>query len=107
MTAREKLRKNGIHISTDLLRTIAQKYAIQEIDVFGSSIRPDMNAESDVDLLVTFESDAEISLFDIMDLEAELADLFGRTVDVVEAAALTNPVRRHRIMSTKELLYAS
>ena len=66
-----------------------------------------MRETSDVDLLVSFAKSDEISLFDLMDLEAELAQLFHRPVDIVEKDSLTNPIRRTNILSSKELLYAS
>jgi len=107
MTAAEKLRMNGVDVDFDKLARVAQQYSVTEISVFGSSIRSDMKATSDIDLLVSFSPSAEISLFDLMDLEAELERLFHRHVDIVEPQALTNPVRRERILSSKELLYAS
>jgi len=107
MTAVEKLQMNGIDVDFDELADVAHRYSIKEISVFGSSIRSNMKPESDIDLLISFSPSAEISLFDLMDLENELQQLFHRHVDIVEPQALTNPVRRERILSSKELLYAS
>ena len=107
MAALEKLRQNGVGFSMDELEPIARHYSIQEISVFGSSIRSDMRDDSDIDLLISFSPTAEISLFDLMDLEQELEQVFHRPVDIVEPKALTNPVRRHSILSTKETLYAT
>lgn len=66
-----------------------------------------MNQESDIDLLVTFQDDAVISLFDLMDLEHQFSELFGRPVDIVEPQSLSNPIRRRAILSSKETLYAA
>ena len=55
ISADDKLQKNGISISMDALRSVASKYHMLEIDVFGSSIRSDMTLESDIDLLVSFD----------------------------------------------------
>ena len=107
MSAIAKLQKNGINISIDRLASIARKYEVIEMDVFGSSIRADMQAKSDVDLLVSFAPEAKVSLFDIMDLETELEQLFGRAVDIVEPQALSNPIRRKAILNSKEPLYAA
>ena len=107
MNAVEILQRNGINISMDRLTTIAHRFHVLRIDIFGSSIRSDMRPDSDVDLLVTFDPNAKVSLFDIMDLENELSDLFGRAVDVVEPDALTNPIRRKGILSSREPLYAA
>ncbi|HUX49280.1 MAG TPA: nucleotidyltransferase domain-containing protein [Spirochaetia bacterium] len=107
MTVVEKLHMNGVDVDFDKLTHLAHHYSITEISVFGSSIRSDMKPGSDIDLLISFSPSAEISLFDLMDLESELEQLFHRQVDIVEPQALTNPVRRRSILSSKELLYAS
>jgi hypothetical protein len=107
MSAIEKLRQNGISVEEESLRAIAQKFSVKEISVFGSSVRGHVRADSDIDLLVSFAPDAEISLFDLMDLEEELSQLLGRAVDLVEAESLTNPIRRRAILSSVEPLYAA
>ncbi len=107
MTAVEQLKNNGIDFDISELSRIAAQYSLTEISVFGSSIRGDIRESSDVDLLVSFSKSAEISLFDIMDLEADFERLFQRPVDIVEQDSLTNPIRRTNILSSKELLYAS
>ena len=107
MNVIDRLRENGIFFSFSELTHIALRYSVVELAVFGSSLSNDMRVDSDIDLLVTFRADAAISLFDIMDLEHDLEQLFRRAVDLVEPAALTNPIRRHNILSTSEPLYAA
>ena len=107
VTAAQKLQSNGISVDESALRELAQRYQIQKISVFGSSLHGQIAPNSDVDLLVSFHTDALVSLFDLMDLEAELTELFGRKVDVVEPQSLTNPVRRRSILSSAEPLYAA
>lgn len=75
--------------------------------LFGSTIRNDDSTPNDVDLLVVFERDQDVSLFDVMELEATLTELFGQPVDVVEPASLTNPIRRQNILASAERLYAA
>ena len=50
--------------------------------------------------MVTFASEAKISLYDLVDVHDELAAIFGRDVDVVEKAAVVNPYRRRSIEKT-------
>lgn len=107
MSTVDKLRENGITLDLDSLAAIANSYSIVEIAVFGSSIRDDLNDDSDVDLLVTFSKEASVSLFDLMDLEEQLSELFGRPVDIIEPESLSNPIRRRAILSSKETLYAA
>jgi predicted nucleotidyltransferase len=54
--------------------------------LFGSAGRGDETQGSDVDFLVEFEPGS--SLFDLADLEDELASLLGSQVDVVSAGGL-------------------
>ena len=107
MDALERLRHNGIAFDMGRLPDIATRYSVVELAVFGSSLRGDMRAGSDVDILVSFDPEAKISLFDVMDLEHELETLIGRPVDLVERESLTNPVRRRAILSSIEPLYAA
>lgn len=105
--ALEKLDTNGMFISELEILRIAKKYQIKKIEAFGSVLRPDFSSESDVDLLISFYENAEISLFDLMDLESELSELFNRPVDIIEPAALKNPIRKKNILSSSELIYAA
>jgi len=107
MTTAEKLQRNGILVDFDRLTALAREYGIKEISVFGSSIREDMSTDSDVDLLISFVNDADVSLFDLMEIEERLQETFGRPVDIVEPASLTNPVRRRNILGATERLYAA
>lgn len=107
MTTVEKLRRNGISIDLGELQRVAREYQISEVSVFGSSIREDMSQESDVDLLITFAAGADVSLFDLMELEERFGEIFGRPVDIVEPDSLTNPVRRRSILANTERLYAA
>jgi len=107
MDTLEKMKRNGISLSYNEIDEICAKYQIVELAVFGSSIREDFKESSDIDLLVTFKSDAAISLFDIMDLEEELKKRFNRDIDVVEEAALKNPYKRKNILESSEIVYAA
>lgn len=107
MSAVDKLRNNGIELNLSELEAIAVRFNITRVSVFGSSIRQGSTRPNDVDLLVTFDPLATVSLFDLMDLEAELSRVFALPVDIVEPEALTNPIRRRNILSSIELLYAA
>ena len=107
MEAIEKLQKNGIILNYNDIVPICEKYHIMELSIFGSSIRDDFNLKSDVDILVSFDHNSEIDLFDIMELEKEFSQLLNREVDIVEKEALNNPIRKDRILSTREIIYAA
>ena len=86
---------------------LCQKWKVHELSLFGSAARGEMRPESDVDVLVTFAPDVRWSSFDLIDMQEELRELFGREVDLVEKKALRNPFRRHEILRTHQVVYAA
>jgi predicted nucleotidyltransferase len=99
--------EDRINVSRDRLAEFCQRWKIAELAIFGSVLTDAFRPESDIDVLVTFEPEAGHSLFELADMEAELAEMFGRPVDLVEKAGLRNPFRRHRILETSEVVYAA
>ena len=51
------------------------------IAIFGSFARGEANAESDLDILIDF--DTPLNLFDLIGLEMELSEILGIKVDLV------------------------
>jgi hypothetical protein len=84
-----------------------RRWKISELSVFGSVLRDDFRPDSDVDVLVAFASEAEWSLYDWVDMIAELRQIFGRDVDLLSSQSLRNPFRRQEILRTRETLYAA
>ena len=70
------------------LSEIAQfcrRWRIRELALFGSALRDDFRADSDLDFLVTFAADADWGLLDHIQMEQELQALLQRDVDLVSA----------------------
>jgi len=63
-----------------------RRYGVRRAAVFGSYARGQQTVESDLDILVEFESGR--SLFDLSGLRIELSDILGRTADVVTYGSL-------------------
>ncbi|MBW2065259.1 MAG: nucleotidyltransferase family protein [Deltaproteobacteria bacterium] len=63
-----------------------QKFRAKEIQLFGSSVRREQGAKSDIDILVDFEDEAD--LFDLTGLAIFLEDELRQKVDVVPKRAL-------------------
>jgi len=80
---------------------------VVEFSLFGSILRNDFRPDSDADVLVTFAPEAQVSLFDLVQMKIELEELFGRPVDVVEKDALRNPFRKREILNTAQVIYAA
>jgi len=89
------------------IRTFCLQWRVTEFALFGSILREDFGPESDVDVLVSFDTEARWSLWDLVEMQQELETIFGRSVDLVEDGTLRNPFRRQSILSSKEVVYAS
>jgi len=82
----------------EILKTLAalnseiqSRYKVKEIGVFGSLVRGEQTAASDVDLLVDFSEDAD--LFDLVGLSLFLEEKLRCKVDVVPKRALRPEIR--------------
>lgn len=70
-----------------LLPDLRQQYGVRELWLFGSYVRAEQTAESDVDILVTFDN-PHLSLIEFIQLEQQLAAALGIKVDLVEREML-------------------
>jgi predicted nucleotidyltransferase len=96
-----------IDIPKEEITEFCRRWRIKELAIFGSALRDDFRPDSDVDVLVVLQDDAAWSLFDHIQVEEELKQIFGREVDLVQKRAIRNPFRRHHILSHHEVIYAS
>lgn len=96
-----------IKIDQQRLTNFCKRWKVEEFALFGSVLRDDFRADSDVDVLLGFAQDAKWDLFDLSTMYDELKVLFGRKIDLVEKGTIRNPFRRHSIMATREILYAA
>jgi uncharacterized protein len=99
-----------IEFDPDQLAAFCKRWKIDELALFGSVLREDFRPDSDIDFLVTFEPGARWSLFDLARMQAELEEMFGRPVDLVEREAVeksSNYIRRKSILCEVEVVYAA
>jgi predicted nucleotidyltransferase len=96
-----------ISVAPEVIAAFCKRWRISEFAVFGSALRDDFTGGSDVDVAVEFEAEAAWSLADVAVMAAELEELFGRPVDILEKKAIRNPFRRHEVLTTREVLYAA
>ncbi len=75
----------------ELRPMIAARYKAKEIGLFGSSVRGEQSATSDIDVLVEFDEDAD--LFDLVGLALRLEEELQRKVDVIPRRALREELR--------------
>lgn len=87
-----------------------RKWKISRLSAFGSIVRGELKAESDIDLLVTFSNDADWTMFDHFNMEEELSHILGREVDIVNIRALEenkNPIYQKEILNSARQIYAA
>lgn len=102
--------KRSVNISKKQIAEFCKRWLIKEFALFGSALRDDFNPDSDVDVLVTFDSEADWSLLDHLQMEQELENLLGRKIDLFTRRAVEqshNWIRRQEILNTAEVVYVS
>jgi predicted nucleotidyltransferase len=102
--------KIRVPIPKKKLADFCKRWKITELAFFGSVLSEDFRQNSDIDLLVSFNPRAKISLFDLVRMQNELKEIFGREVDLVERRAIEkseNYIRRKSILSNTKVVYAA
>ncbi len=95
----------GIEVDEAKLRDVCRQWGIAELSVFGFVARGESAPDSDIDLLYVFEPDARIG-WNIVDLEEELSNLFGRKVDLVSKHQVHRLVREEVLQQARVLYVA-
>ncbi len=93
-----------IPLSQEQLKNFCQRHHIRQLALFGSYLREDFGQESDIDVLVAFEDDAQIGFLALARIQRELSELLQREVDIVPVAGL-KPVIRDDVLRESEGVY--
>jgi predicted nucleotidyltransferase len=102
-----RMRVGRLEIAEEAVKAFCDKWGVAEFSIFGSALREDFGASSDVDVLVVMEPDAPMTLEGFLDMRDELSVMFGgREVDLVEKRRVKNPYRRQTILENREVVYA-
>jgi predicted nucleotidyltransferase len=84
---------------------VCRRHGVRRLEAFGSILRGDFSAASDVDILVEFEPAAAGSFQNFLDLKESLEALLGRSVDLLELHAVRNRRLRHYIEKSRSPIY--
>jgi predicted nucleotidyltransferase len=95
-----------LRIDENRLVALCHRFRVLELLVFGSVARGESRDDSDVDLLVTFLPGAVVTLFTLVELQSELAELLRRPVDLVPKDGL-KPAIRGEVLADAKTLYAA
>ena len=93
------------HHKKDILN-LCKAYKVKTLYAFGSIVSDKFNNESDVDLIVDFES---LDVLDYGDnyynLKFSLENILKRNVDLLEEKAIKNPYFKKTLNKSKVLIY--
>lgn len=70
---------------------------VAHVRIFGSVARNEATKDSDLDVLVDFEPEFRVSLFDLVAVQQDLMDVFQSRVDVSEERAMKERIRRRAV----------
>ena len=78
--------------------------AIKRVQLFGSHLHGNASPNSDIDLLVDLDDNAQISLFDLIDIQDAFAETLGKEVDIGTPNELSKYIRS-KVLAEAETLY--
>jgi uncharacterized protein len=98
--------KAQIAVSKERLEAFCRQNHIRKLSLFGSVLRDDFRSDSDVDVLVEFESDHGPGFIALFQIEQELSRLLGgRKVDLITEKFLNRRIK-DRVLAAAEVQYA-
>ena len=95
----------GLEIPSEKIEEICRRHHIVEMAIFGSAARGEMRPDSDIDVLVEFEPGVVYG-WAYFGLELELAEVFGRRVDLATKKWL-KPRVRDEVLLDARVVYAA
>ncbi len=85
---------------------ICKDLPVKRLGIFGSALNKDFGPSSDIDVLVVFDADSGMNLFDkYFDLKERLENVFGREVDLIVDRPFRNPVFRDSVEKSRTVVY--
>lgn len=99
-----------IPLPIDKITKFCDRWKIIEFALFGSVLRKDFSADSDIDVMVQFHQSSHYTLFDLVEMEDELKAIFNRNVDIVTRKGIANSrnyLRRENILNSAKTIYES
>ena len=94
----------------DEVAAYCKRWGVLEMAQSGSVLRDDFGPHSDIGVLGRFAPGPRPGLLGLVRMEREMAELFGRRVDLVTRGAVENrrnPIRRQAILDSVRIVYAA
>ena len=94
-----------IMIDRHTIADFCRRHRIRKLALFGSVLREDFRPDSDVDILVEFESGVTTGLIHLAGMELELSEILRRNVDLRTPAELSRYFR-NEVLAHAQVQYA-
>ena len=88
--------REGVEFPKEKITEFCRRNHIRKLALFGSVLRDDFAAESDIDVLVEFEPGQTPGL-EFFSMEAELGRILGRKVDLNTPQSLSRHLRANAL----------
>ena len=86
--------RHNLSFSQAALAAYCRKHHIRRLALFGSVLRDDFRQDSDVDVLVEFESGHVPGFISLSAMQIELSQILGRQADMRTPASLSRYFRQ-------------
>jgi uncharacterized protein len=97
---------NGVTFPEEELNKLCRLRGVRRLSLFGSILRKDFRAESDIDMLVEFEKGRTPGFFGFAGLQMELSQVMGRRVHL-HTASMLGPTYRDDVLRSVWVQYAA
>ncbi|MBU4320227.1 MAG: nucleotidyltransferase domain-containing protein [Thermodesulfovibrionales bacterium] len=88
------------------IERICRLLPVKRLGLYGSALTQSFSPSSDVDILVVFDSDENIDLFEkYFELKEQLEGIFNREIDLVVDKPFRNPIFRKSVEKTRTVIY--
>jgi len=88
------------------IERVCRTLPVKRLGLFGSALTCDFTSDSDIDVLVVFDSDEKVDLFDkYFELKEQLTKIFNRNIDLVIDKPFRNPIFRESVEKTRTIIY--
>jgi uncharacterized protein len=100
----------NINLPMGDIADFCQRWQVTELALFGSVLRDDFRADSDIDIMVQFHPEARPSFGSLDQMELALQTMFARDIDLITRQGIeasSNGLRRQEILSSAQVIYAT
>lgn len=91
------------------IKKFCNKWIITEFSLFGSYITDKFSENSDIDVLIDYDSSIKYGFFELTEMKDELEQIYGREIDLLTRNGIENSrnqIRKKSILNNLKQVYA-